>query len=48
MKACGFPVGDPCKPLRALEGEALVRGVRIVRELGLDRKYGYTLSRDFS
>jgi 4-hydroxy-tetrahydrodipicolinate synthase len=42
MKACGLPVGDLRKPLRNLEGPALDAGIRIVRELGLDRKYGYT------
>jgi 4-hydroxy-tetrahydrodipicolinate synthase len=42
MKACGLPVGDLRKPLRNLEGPALDAGLRIVRELGLDKKYGYT------
>lgn len=45
MKACGLPVGSLRKPLRGLEGEALARGVRIVRELGLEQKYGYRLPR---
>lgn len=44
MKACGLPVGFLRKPLRNLEREALGNGIRIVRELGLDRKYGYKLS----
>jgi 4-hydroxy-tetrahydrodipicolinate synthase len=43
MRALGLPVGALRKPLRNLEGEALARGVRIVQELGLDRKYGYTI-----
>ncbi len=43
MKAVGLPAGDLRKPLSGLEGEALARGVRIVKELGLDRKYGYKL-----
>ena len=41
MKALGLPAGDLRKPLRGLEGEALAKGVRIVQELGLDRRYGY-------
>jgi 4-hydroxy-tetrahydrodipicolinate synthase len=43
MYALGLPVGKLRKPLRNLEGEALLPGVRIVRELGLDKKYGYTI-----
>jgi len=45
MKACGLPVGKLRRPLRAIEGEALAKGVRIVQELGLDRKYGFKLQR---
>ena len=41
MKALGMPAGDLRKPLTGLEGEALAKGVRIVRELGLDKRYGY-------
>src|SRR2546425_6202708 len=41
MKALGMPAGDLRKPLSNLEGEALANGIRIVQELGLDRKYGY-------
>jgi 4-hydroxy-tetrahydrodipicolinate synthase len=40
MKALGMPAGDLRKPLTNLEGEALAKGVRIVQELGLDKKYG--------
>jgi 4-hydroxy-tetrahydrodipicolinate synthase len=40
MKAIGLPAGDLRRPLRNLEGEALEKGVRIVRDLGLDKKYG--------
>ena len=40
MRAVGLPVGALRKPLRNLEREALLKGVRIVRELGLDKKYG--------
>ena len=43
MRAVGLPVGSLRKPLRNLEGEALARGVRIIQELGLDKKYGYTI-----
>jgi 4-hydroxy-tetrahydrodipicolinate synthase len=42
MKALGMPAGDLRKPLKGLEGEALARGLRIVRELGLDREYGWS------
>ena len=41
MKALGLPAGDLRKPLSNLEGEALAKGIRIVQELGLDKKYGY-------
>ena len=41
MKAVGLPVGALRKPLTGLEGEALMKGVRIVQELGLDKKYGW-------
>jgi 4-hydroxy-tetrahydrodipicolinate synthase len=43
MKALGMPSGDLRRPLTALEGEALAKGVRIVQELELDRTYGYSL-----
>ncbi|WP_238926874.1 4-hydroxy-tetrahydrodipicolinate synthase family protein [Achromobacter xylosoxidans] len=42
MKAVGLPVGDLRRPLRGLEGDALAKGLRIVRELGLDTKYGFS------
>ena len=44
MKALGLPSGDLRKPLTALEGAALAKGVRIVQELGLDKRYGYKVS----
>jgi 4-hydroxy-tetrahydrodipicolinate synthase len=44
MKALGLPAGDLRKPLNGLEGEALAKGLRIVQELGLDRKYGYKVA----
>ena len=43
MKALGLPAGDLRKPLTNLEGEALAKGLRIVAELGLDKRYGYKL-----
>ena len=43
MKAVGLPVGALRRPLRNLEGEALARGVRIVEELGLARRYGFEM-----
>ena len=41
MKAVGLPAGDLRKPLTNLQGDALAKGVRIIQELGLDKKYGY-------
>lgn len=41
MRALGMPVGALRKPLRNLEGDALAKGVRIIQELGLDKRYGY-------
>ena len=43
MRAVGLPAGDLRRPLRALEGEALAKGLAILRDLGLDQRYGYTL-----
>lgn len=43
MKAVGLPAGELRRPLTGLEGEALAKGVRIVQELGLDKKYGWTV-----
>lgn len=43
MKAVGLPAGDLRRPLSNLDGEALAKGLRIVRDLGLDRKYGYKI-----
>lgn len=43
MKAVGLPVGELRRPLRGLEGEALAKGVQIVKTLGLDRKYGFKI-----
>jgi 4-hydroxy-tetrahydrodipicolinate synthase len=43
MRALGLPVGALRKPLRNLDGEALAKGIRIVKDLELDRKYGYRI-----
>ncbi|MCL4746275.1 MAG: 4-hydroxy-tetrahydrodipicolinate synthase [Burkholderiaceae bacterium] len=43
MRAIGLPVGSLRRPLRNLEGDALAKGVRIVQDLGLDKKYGYRI-----
>jgi 4-hydroxy-tetrahydrodipicolinate synthase len=43
MAAVGLPAGPLRKPLNALTGEALQSGLRIVRELGLDKSYGFTM-----
>jgi 4-hydroxy-tetrahydrodipicolinate synthase len=45
MKACGLPVGSLRRPLKNFEGEQLAAGLRIVRELELDKKYGFKLPR---
>ncbi len=42
MRAVGLPAGELRRPLRPLEGEALEAGLRVVRELELDRKYGWS------
>ena len=44
MKALGLPAGDLRKPLTNLDGEALAKGIRIVKELGLDQQYGYKVA----
>src|SRR5712672_3895923 len=43
MKALGLPAGDLRKPLTGLDADALAKGIRIVAELGLDKKYGYKI-----
>ena len=43
MKALGMPSGDLRKPLSGLDAEALGKGLRIIQDLGLDRRYGYKL-----
>ena len=44
MKVLGLPSGDLRKPLSNLDGEALAKGIRIVKELGLDKQYGYKVA----
>jgi 4-hydroxy-tetrahydrodipicolinate synthase len=44
MKALGLPAGDLRKPLTALDAASVAKGVRIVQELGLDKRYGYKVS----
>lgn len=41
MAEVGLPAGPMRKPLNALTGEHLARGLRIVHDLGLEEKYGY-------
>jgi 4-hydroxy-tetrahydrodipicolinate synthase len=43
MKALGLPAGALRRPLRALEGQPLARGLAAVGSLGLDAAYGYKL-----
>lgn len=40
-KAVGLPAGDLRRPYRNMEGEALKRGLEIIRELGLMEKYRF-------
>ena len=42
MRAVGMPAGEPRKPLKGLQGEPLLKGLRVVRELALDKKYGWS------
>jgi 4-hydroxy-tetrahydrodipicolinate synthase len=44
MKVLGLPSGDLRKPLSNLDGEVLAKGIRIVKELGLDKQYGYKVA----
>ena len=44
MAEVGLPAGPMRKPLNALTGEHLARGLRIVRDLGLEEKYGYRVA----
>lgn len=42
MKAVGLPCGELRKPLRGLDAQALAQGLRIVKELELDKRYGWS------
>ncbi len=43
MAAVGLPAGPLRKPLTALSGEHLASGLRILRDLGLEDRYGYRI-----
>ncbi len=45
-KALGLPSGNLRSPYQNMEGDALARGVQIVKELGLVEKYGYSISEE--
>lgn len=42
MKAVGLPAGELRKPLKTMDGDGLKKGLRIVKELELDKKYGWS------
>lgn len=42
MAAAGLPAGPLRKPLTSLQADALKNGLRIVKSLELDKKYGWT------
>ncbi|MBF0277956.1 MAG: dihydrodipicolinate synthase family protein [SAR324 cluster bacterium] len=44
MQAVGLPSGPLRKPLRGYQGEMLEKGLGILRELELDKSYGFKLS----
>jgi len=43
MAAVGLPAGPLREPLRSLTGDALRTGLDIVRDLGLDQRYGFSM-----
>ncbi|MEC5319897.1 4-hydroxy-tetrahydrodipicolinate synthase [Brenneria populi subsp. brevivirga] len=43
MKAVGLPAGSLRRPLSNLQGDALQRGVDVVKHLGLAEKYGWSV-----
>ncbi|WP_282610768.1 4-hydroxy-tetrahydrodipicolinate synthase [Pelagibius sp. Alg239-R121] len=43
MRAVGMPSGPMRRPLKALEGAALQKGLEIAANLGLDKTYGYKI-----
>ncbi len=42
MNAVGLPAGELRKPLKTLNADGLKKGLRIVKELGLDKQYGWS------
>jgi 4-hydroxy-tetrahydrodipicolinate synthase len=44
VRALGMPAGDLRRPYRSLPEATVAQGVRLVRELGLDTKYGYQIA----
>lgn len=42
MKAVGLPAGDLRRPLKGMSEEGLLKGLQAVRELGLDKRYGWS------
>jgi len=42
MNAVGLPAGGLRKPLKTMDADGLKKGLRIVKELGLDKKYGWS------
>ncbi|GGX13069.1 4-hydroxy-tetrahydrodipicolinate synthase [Pigmentiphaga litoralis] len=42
MKAVGLPAGELRKPLKAMAPDGLKKGLRIVKELELDKQYGWS------
>ncbi len=43
MAAAGLPAGPLREPLQSLTGARLQQGLDIIRDLGLDKRYGYTM-----
>jgi 4-hydroxy-tetrahydrodipicolinate synthase len=48
MRALGMPVGALRKPLSGLPAEALAKGLRIIQELELDKRYDYKLQQSLA
>ncbi|MBT3535186.1 MAG: 4-hydroxy-tetrahydrodipicolinate synthase, partial [Rhodospirillaceae bacterium] len=44
MQAVGLPAGPLRKPLKPIAPDHLARGLKICRDLGLDKKYGFTVN----
>jgi 4-hydroxy-tetrahydrodipicolinate synthase len=42
MNAVGLPAGELRKPLKTMDADGLKKGLRIVKELELDKKYGWS------